>query len=227
MRVDRRAKWLAVTALSATMAAGIALVAGPSHAQEDRLRITSPTAGFLVRPGDTVTITVAADYSVEKVALVAQHPLGVGQVVSGGAPGVVARGLGEMRPLRFALRIPSGTQPGSYRVTAIGTSSGEDVESDAVTLDVERAQEPVRIWTEPSLVRFTQTGDQIPVRVLGAFGDGSSDELTKSSKTSFASGDPGVATVSADGVVTAVASGKTTITVRSGSLSYSVPVRVE
>ncbi len=202
-------------------------IATPSGAQQDRLRILSPAAGTVARPGQTITISVAADASVEKLALIGQRPLGPGQVVSGGAPGIMARGQGESRPIQFLLRIPANTQPGYYRVTAMGRISGDDVESEAVTIDVERAEEPASIRTEPSVIHFEHVGDQIPVRVLGAFADGSREELTKSSKTTFISADPRVATVTADGVVTAVGIGKTSVQARTPTSDYSIPVRVE
>jgi hypothetical protein len=204
--------------------AGIVVI--PSGAQEGLVRILSPAAGAVARPGQTITIAVAADASVEKLALIGQHPLGVGQVLSGGAPGIMARGQGESRPIQFQVRIPADTRPGIYRVTAIGRISGGDTESDAVTIDVEKSEEPVRIWAEPALVQFARVGDEIPVRVLGAFADGSHEELTKSSKTEFSSADPRVATVDARGIVTAVAPGKTTIQARTPSSDYSIPVRV-
>lgn len=224
MRNNQGARWL--TAAFALIA-GIAFLAAPSSAQQDLLRITSPGPGTIVHPGDLVKISVSADYSVEKLALIGQHPLGVGRVFAGGAPGIVARGLGDIRPLEFTLKIPAEIQPGTYRVTAVGRTSGGEVESEALTLQVEKAQEPVRIWAEPGLIQFTRTGDQIPLRVLGAFADGSNDELTKSISTKFTSNNPRVATVDAGGMVTAVAPGKTTITIRTQSQTYSIPVRVE
>jgi hypothetical protein len=197
-----------------------------SGAQQDLLRITSPAAGTVARPGQTVTVAVTADASVEKLALIGQHPLGVGQIVAGGVPGIIARGQGESRPIQFLVRIPAGTQPGIYRLTAVGRIPSGDVESEAVTIDVEKSEEPVRIWAEPSTIQFERVGDQIPVRVLGAFADRSNEELTKSSKTAFTSADPRVATVNASGVVTAVGPGKTTIQARTPSSDYSIPVRV-
>ena len=205
---------------------GAAVIAAPSGAQHGPLRILSPAAGTIARPGQTITISVNADATVEKLALIGQHPLGVGQIFAGAAPGIIARGQGDSRPIQFMLRIPENTQPGTYRVTAVGKIFADDVESEAITIDVEKSVEPVRIWTEPSIIHFEHVGDQIPVRVLGAFGDRSNEELTKSSKTTFVSADPRVATVSADGVVTAVGPGKTTIQARTPSSDYSIPVRV-
>ena len=94
-------------------------------------------------------------------------------------------------------------------------------------LDVEKAEEPTRIWAKPSTILFSRAGERIPLRVLGAFGDGSQETLTKSSKTIYTSADPRVATVSADGLVTAVASGKTSIQVRTVTHDFSIPVTVD
>lgn len=205
------------------LSAGI--LAAPSSAQESLVRILSPS-GAVVRPGQTITIAVAADASVEKLVLIGQHPLGVGRVLSGGAPGIMARGQGESRPIQFQVRIPTDAHPGTYRVTAMGRVSGGEVESESVTIDVEKSEEPVRIWAEPALIQFAKVGDEIPVRVLGVFADSSNEELTKSSKTAFTSADPGVATVSASGMVTAVGPGKTTIQAHTPTSDYSIPVRV-
>ncbi len=214
-------------AFLSALTAGIAFVPAPSSAQGTSLHFVSPAEGTVVRPGQTITILVTADYSLEKVVLLGQRPLGVGQVVSGGAPGIVARGRGDLQPLQFVIQIPAQIQPGMYRITAIGRNSDGDTESEALSLDVEKSQEPLRIWAEPALIQFTRTGERIPVRVLGAFADASKEELTKSRKTTFSSADPHVATVDSSGMVTAVGPGKTMIQVSTASSDYSIPVRVE
>jgi len=213
------------------MAATLVLITGlitvPSFAQRDLLRILSPPSGLVVRPGQTVTITVSADSAVQKLVLVGKHPLGLARLAFNGAAGIVAEGQGEGRPLQFLLTIPTAIQPGTYRVTAVGRTSGGTVESKALALDVERADEPIRLWAEPSIIQFTHVGDQIPLRVLGAFADGTRAELTHSRKTTFASAAPRVASITAAGMVTAVAEGRTSILVRTPSADYSVPVRVQ
>lgn len=209
----------------------LVLVAGlgaiTSRAQQDLIHILSPSTDTVVRPGQTIIITVTADTSVEKLVLIGQHPLGVGQVVSDPTPGVVTRGQGDSRPVRFQLTIPFQIPPGSYRVTAMGTTSSGEMESQAITLDVERPDEPAKIWTEPSFISSIHPGDQIPIRVLGSFADNSQEELTKSNKTSFTSADPHIATVTSDGLVTGVAPGKTFIQVRTPQHDYSISVRVQ
>ena len=115
---------------------------------------------------------------------------------------------------------------GSTTLRPSGVFPAATCESEAVTIDVEKSEEPVGIWAEPALIQFARVGDEIPVRVLGAFADSSNEELTKSSKTAFSSADPRVATVNASGMVTAVGPGKTTIQARTPSSDYSIPVRV-
>ena len=213
--------------VAATLVLITGLIPVPSSAQQTLLRILSPASTPVVRPGQTVTITVSADPAVQKLVLMGQHPLGMARLAVDGAAGIVAQGQGEGHPLEFLLTIPTAIQPGTYRVTAVGRTSATTVESNALALDVERPDQPTRIWAEPSIIQFTHLGDQIPVRVLGAFADGSRAELTRSSNTSFTSSDPRVASITARGMVTALEEGRTSILVRTPSADYSVPVRVQ
>jgi hypothetical protein len=204
-----------------------AFITVPSYSQQSTLRILSPASGLVVRPGQAVTITVSADASVEKLVLTGQHPLGMAQLASGGAAGRVAQGQGQEHPLQFSLTIPTAIQPGIYRVTAVGRTADGTVESNALSLDVERPDQPSRVWTEPSIIQFTHLGEQIPLRVLASFADGSHADLSRSHNTTFTSADPHVASITAGGMVTAVAEGKTSILVRTPSADYSIPVRVQ
>ena len=203
------------------------IITVPSLAQQEQLRILSPASGLVVRPGQTVTIAVSADSAVQKLVLTGQHPLGMARLASDGGAGTVAQGQGEGHPLQFLLTIPTTIQPGTYRVSAIGTTSSGTSQSKALILDVERPDKPTRIWAEPSIIQFTHVGDQIPLRVLGAFADGSQAELTRSSNTKFTSSDSRIASITVRGMVTAVGEGKISILVRTPSADYSVPVRVQ
>jgi hypothetical protein len=198
------------------LAAGLA--AASVGAEQSPVRFVSPAGGTVVRPGQTVTIEVAADSSVEKLALIGQHPLPVSQVV--------APGLGVAQPFEFQVRIPTDISPGPYRVRAVGVLAGGEPLAESLVLNVEKAEEPTRIWAKPQTILFSGAGERIPLRVLGAFADGSQETLTKSSKTIYTSGDPDVATVSADGLVTAVGPGKTSIQVRTMTRECSIPVTV-
>lgn len=212
--------------VAATLVLIIGLTAS-SPAQQSLLRIVSPASSFVVRPGQTVTVTVSADSAVQKLVLMGQHPLGMARLAADGKAESVAKGQGEEHPLQFLLTIPTNIKPGIYRVTALGRTSAGSVESNALALDIERPDQPTRIWAEPSILQFTHVGDQIPVRVLGAFADGSQAELTRSRNTTFTSADPRVASINTGGMVTSVKEGRTSILVRTPSADYSVPVRVE
>lgn len=213
--------------VAATLVLITSLIPVPGSAQQSLLRILSPASTPVVRPGQTLTIRVSADPAVQKLVLMGQHPLGMARLAIDGAAGIVAQGQGEGHPLEFLLTIPTAIQPGTYRITAVGRTANGTVESNALALDVERPDQPTRIWAEPSIIQFTRVGDQIPLRVLGAFADGSRAELTRSSNTTFASADPRVASITAGGMVTAVEEGRTSILIRTPSADYSIPVRVQ
>lgn len=210
--------------------AALALITGfipVSSSAQQSLRILSPASILVARPGQTVTISVSSDSTVEKLVLMGQRPLGMARLVSDGVAGIVAQGQGEGHALQFLLTIPAAIQPGTYRVTAFGRTPSGIVESKPLVLDVERPDQPTRIWAEPSIIQFTHVGDHVPLRVLGAFADGSQAELTRSSNITFASTDPRVASITSAGIVTALGEGKTSIVVRTPSADYAVPVRVQ
>ena len=77
------------------------------------------------------------------------------------------------------------------------------------------------------MIQFTRLEEQIPVRVLGVFPDASQLDITRSNKTTYSSADPRVATINAEGVVTSVGPGKTSIQVRTPTRDYSIPVTVK
>jgi hypothetical protein len=212
--------------IAVLLAALIALSAIPGQAQSDLLRVLSPAPRTVVSPGQAVTVSVAADASVEKLAVVGQAPLGVARVVSTGPARILARGEGESAPQQFQIVIPADTVPGTYRVSALGRTTSGELRSEPVTIDVENAQNPARIWAEPSLIQFTKVGDRIPLRVVGQHTDGARQELTRSLRTAYSSANPRIATVDEHGVVTARSAGQTSIVVRTPSADYSLSVRV-
>ena len=50
-------------------------------------------------------------------------------------------------------------------------------------------------------------GDQIPIQVLGTYGDGSIVDLSKSKQTTYAAQNTGIATVTSEGLITGLAPG--------------------
>ncbi len=64
------------------------------------------------------------------------------------------------------------------------------------------------------------------LRVNGTFADGATRDISKSQEITYVSGDPQVATVTTDGLVKAVDSGTTVITITYKDQSVVVPVTV-
>jgi Bacterial Ig-like domain (group 2) len=204
---NRRHGW---TSARLALVATCVLAAGRAEAQ---LQITTPASGTVVLAGQTLSIMVNADPSVQGLGVIAEQPL----------PGIQ----GTSSPTAFTLAIPAGLTPGTYHLTAIGSLSGNLVESPPVAIDVERGDDPVLVRVEPTIIRFTSVGLKVPLRVIGTYADGSQATITGSSRTSYLSHDATVATVSAAGIVTAVAPGKTSVEVDTPAANYSIQVRVQ
>src|SRR5438046_8868729 len=79
---------------------------------------------------------------------------------------------------------------------------------------------------EPALLDFDAVGDQHSFIALGTFADGTTLVITHSSKIMFVSNNPKVATVSVEGIATAVSPGETQILVKTISASGEKPAPV-
>jgi uncharacterized protein YjdB len=178
------------------------LLLATAHAQQPRLQITSPANNAVVAVGQATTITVSADSSVQIIGVITESPL----------PEVRA----TSSPSQFLLAVPGSVPPGVYNLTAIGISSKHAVNSNPVAIRVERSTSPVGIDVGPTTLYLHSVGDQFPLEVKGLFADGTSADISHSSRVLYTSNDPRVVTVSSDGMVTAIGAGKTTILVRAG-----------
>ena len=174
------------------------------------LKITAPASGVTVSPGQTITVSVSARGTVKNVFVIGWDPIGASQAPS--AP-----------PYNFTIEIPEKIRPGEYLLTAVGVSESGPVESESITIDVERPDKPVSLWVWPSAVE-ENIGESSLLQVEGTYADGTSADLTNSRRTIFVSDAPAIATVDQQGRVTAVASGSATILVNG---SAKVPVTVK
>jgi hypothetical protein len=152
----------------------VGLLSAPgSLAQQPLLQITSPSAGAVITEGQTITITVSAAPSVQ-----------IADVVTNGLfPDVQAGSSAN----QFLLTIPTNITPGTYYLTAVGLTSSGDVESQPVAIDVEPQyypSQPLSVAPESPVFNFTAVGDELPIRVIGSFSDGSTLDVTRSSNTS-------------------------------------------
>jgi hypothetical protein len=182
-----------------------------ARAQEPLLRITSPENGAVVPEGKPLLITVSASPSVRLVGVLAWQPLPYPRQVG---------------PNQFEMTIPETVPAGSYNLTAVGVTT-TDVESEPVTIHVEREQTPTGLQVRPPFLSFPPDKFGFPIRVEAYFRDGSHIDVTHSAKTSFEPKDPAIATVDQNAMVVAVAPGQTYITVRYETALSAVVVFVQ
>ncbi|MFI5127164.1 MAG: hypothetical protein ACHQJX_10085 [Candidatus Acidiferrales bacterium] len=177
-------------------------------AQTDEISIISPSDGAVVHPGETISVEVEVASDLKLLSGVAiRSPMGIG-----GLPK-------QSPPYTFKIQIPASDGPGSsgpligpQPIFAVGAASGRRVvESAPVTLDVEKPDLPVSLTAQMPTLFFKSVGEILPLIMLAKFPDGSIFEVNESTNFSFASSDPGVATVDGHGVVTSSGPGNASI----------------
>jgi len=184
------------------------ITAAPLGNCQQLLQITAPSNNSLATEGTTINITVSADPSVTVVGILVGNPLPDPQPTSSAK--------------QFTLTLPNTIPPGLYNLTAVGMNASGDVESAPVAIDVEPQFVPTSIVANPPWLNLNSIGDQFPIRVIGTFVDGSTLDVTGSSRTVFTSNNTQVASVSRSGMITSVGPGQTSIMVQQGiSPSYT------
>ncbi len=110
-----------------------------THAQQPLLQIVSPADQIQVAHGQTITIDVQADSSVQNVFVMAESPL----------PNVTR----SLVANQFYLTIPDKISPRLFTITAMGQDpNGELVVSAPITLDIERPDNPFVLFDSNGLV---------------------------------------------------------------------------
>ena len=180
------------------------------------LQITSPSDGTVVTPGQTISVSVSSanNTAFKQVFVIGEQPLPTSTIANSA-------------PAQFSMLIPQGTRPGKYVLTAVGTTTANQVQpSAAVTVDVERADLPTSLTANKTRVSFDSQGERAPLRISGKFADGSVVDVTASSNLAYTSSNTRVATVNNNGVVIAIAAGSASITATYGQGTQSVHVSV-
>jgi Bacterial Ig-like domain (group 2) len=185
------------------------------------LQITSPIDNTIVAPGQSISITVTSPTNTPftAVVVVGEGPLGMTDST-------------DVLPAQFSLTIPQQIALRTYNLTAEGgvTSDGKPISSNVVHIDVERPDLPLRLNSRRKRIAFASQGGEEPLGIQAAFADGAYLLVTESSRLTFASSNPAVATVDTRGVVKPVGEGDATITVTytvaNQHVSVSVPVIV-
>jgi hypothetical protein len=70
--MDRMRKTILTITLSLSL---IFFITSPSYAQQPLFQITAPSNGALLQEGQTYTITLSADPSVQNIAVLAEFPV--------------------------------------------------------------------------------------------------------------------------------------------------------
>ncbi len=123
---------------------------------------------------------------------------------------------------------PTGTQVGSQTVEVRVSDGRGGVDQQSFTIQVAALVRLTGITVAPPTLRFTEAGETAALAVTGQRSDQTTADLTAAATgTTYESANPGVATVSENGLVTAVANGSTSITARNTGFSAGVDVTVE
>src|SRR5450755_3203513 len=188
--------------------------------QQPLLQITSPTNGAVVVPGQNVVVSVSspAGAAFAQADVIGQNPIGSSPIATA-------------IPAQFTVAIPADIGLGQYLLTAEGTTSaGQDAESTAIAIDVERSDIPTLLSPSFASLTFSRVGQSSPVDIVALFSDGSILDVSNSSYISFTSTNPNVAVVDGHGLVTALASGSGYIiaayAVGGGTRIASLPIKV-
>lgn len=180
------------------------------------LHITSPADGTVVHPGESLTVIVEVSGGALKgVFVIGTDPIGGAQELK--AP-----------PYRFTVEIPRKIDSGIHVLTAEGyTSPPTKVKRDAITIDIERSDSPVRLQVGPTSSLVLPVGDKVDyLWVSGTFADGMTTDLTQSTLTSIKSDNIRVATIRNKNNVVAVAPGSAKIIITNDKARIEVPVKV-
>jgi hypothetical protein len=180
--------------------------------------VTSPAPHQRFAPGDTVAVNVAVDGSV-----------GATDVVIGMPPALLT-GTNRVDEVNYAAvqTVPAGFA-GALTITPIAIDAlGQEIEGVPVTIDVAPA-------TAPDSVAFAQryyvVDPGAPAQQLtlsGSFGSAATVDLSASvSGTVYASSDPAVATVSAEGLVSLAGPGTAVISGSNAGVSDQAVFVVE
>jgi len=204
----------AATGLATDSQVRLASPAATPAPADASLAIVSPAPGTRVVAGELLEVQV-----VPSDGFVPQTVLAI-------AGGAVERS--DAPPFTLSMRVP-GEALGPITLFAIALSSEGDVVLSAdVTLDVSTAAtiSSVSIVTQ-NPVLFGAAARQ-PLAVVGHYSDGFTRDITPGSTgTIYRTTNPAIATVSADGVLTAVAPGTVTVAAQNGNTQDSVTVTVK
>jgi hypothetical protein len=181
----------------------------PGFCSGQQLTMTSPSSGTIFSAGQTIDVTVSVTN---------------GEVL---AVQVLAQDIGftpyqTATPYSFTLVVPSDTV-GPKNLFASGLIASETaILSPLITVDVEPNSTPTGISFQQSLVTFGYVGDQRRIGVTAAFADGSTLDVSNSTRLSLSSNTSSITSVDPSGLMTAQATGSAVITASYGKLTATI-----
>lgn len=177
------------------------------------LAITSPAPGTVVSSGETVLVTV--------------EPLPGASVARVLLTGPSVAQVDEAAPFQFTLEVPAEAV-GDFTLTAAGSNDkGQLFTSGELQLLALPEAALTAIELLPRDPLLLGPGDTVRLSALGHFSDGIARDISDPAVgTLYSSIEPEFAEVSADGVVTAIQPGVTTLLARNGDVQDSVTVNI-
>jgi len=173
--------------------------------------ITSPAAGTVFSPGDTVHVVVSAPANATTVFAA----LSYGQFIVDNTP-------------PFEMDIPVPQQDlGELPIVVVGwdTNGIIGITSTMVNVTTTANIISLKVWTDSVL--YLSPGETVPFTVHGVFSDGVERDITTSQcGTTYGTTDSSVASIDTNGVLTARAPGFCIVTVSNGC-SMQIPVLVK
>ncbi len=195
--------------LLATIALLLPLVLDGAQTPARGLRIVTPPDGTTVEPGQRFAVAVEGQPGVTPAA------------VSINSPGIFT--VREHPPFTFSVSYPANAPLGPKRLVADGMDAQERSLGAQITINVETLTlvKSIQVTDPPLFIPIQQE-----ISVSGVFADGVKREVTQSREIRYSSSNPGVATITADGVIEAIDNGTATIIVTYKNQSFSFPVKV-
>lgn len=187
----------------------------PLYSQSN-ITITSSATSSIIHPGETILIRVAIPVGWQNNGILIAAP---------GLQGFIA--VPPVFPYEVSVPIPSNAPAKKYRLKAFTSISGGSlIESNTLSITVERPIRPTSIKIEPSRILELSVGAHFPLQVSAIYPDGTTADITDSTLTTYSTRNVAIATVQ-DGILQAVAPGATDLVItNAGVKALLVPVSV-
>jgi hypothetical protein len=187
--------------------------------QQSSLVLSSSSANP-VAPGGflDLTVTPPKGSTLTQVAFISDRQLGIVSVVA-------------TPPFHLTAQVPASIGAGTYEVSAIGIGNpGEVFESNTLTFEVERPDAPAQLLLQPDNILFARSATAAPILVMAVFADGTIFDVSHSAAITYQVDDPAIASVDSSGLISAIQSGDTKLTVAyrkaTGVIISTAPISV-